>query len=291
MSNIKLYILDRHQQPVPVGVTGEVYIGGVGIARGYLNRPDLSSERFLPDPFSARHGDARPGARMYKTGDLARFLPDGIVEFLGRSDQQVKVRGFRIELAEVEAALQHHPALREVVVLAREDAGDQSLVARSKRLVAYITGRDQEAMPTVGELRSFLQGRLPDYMVPPAFVVLDALPLTPVGKVDRKALGSAKLSTAPDAARSESGPGYVAPRNEREQILAGIWAEVLQVDAVSAEDNFFELGGDSILSIQVIARANQAGLRLSPKQLFQAPTVAGLAALAEITPSTLGPPR
>ena len=262
IANYRLYILDRHLQPVPVGVPGELYIGGGGMARGYLNRPALTAGRFIPDPFSDD-----PGARFYKTGDLARYRPDGNIEFLGRIDHQVKVRGFRIELGEIETLLGGHPALREVIVLARGDTpGD-------KRLVAYVVPED-DLTPSVSELRGFLKERLPEYMVPSAFVTLEALPLTPVGKVDRRAL------PAPDQTRPDLEAAYVSPRTPAEETLADIWAQVLGVERVGVYDNFFELGGDSILSIQVIARANQAGLRLSPRQLFQHPTVAGLAAVA-----------
>jgi len=262
ITNTQVYLLDAHLQPVPVGVSGELYIGGVGLARGYLNRPELTAERFIPNPFSDE-----PGARLYRTGDLARYLPDGNIEFLGRIDHQVKVRGFRIELGEIEAVLRQHPHLQAAVVLAREDTpGD-------KRLVAYVVPREEPA-PTISELRRFLKETLPEYMVPSAFVYLDALPLTPNGKVDRRAL------PAPDQTRPELESAYVAPRTREEKILADIWAQVLGVEQVGVHDNFFELGGDSILSIQVIARANQAGLQLTPRQLFQAPTVAGLAAMA-----------
>ncbi|RMF29114.1 MAG: amino acid adenylation domain-containing protein, partial [Chloroflexi bacterium] len=263
-ANVRVYVLDAHRRPVPIGVPGELCVGGTGVGRGYLHRPDLTAERFIPDPFSNV-----PGARLYRTGDLVRFRPDGSLEFLGRIDHQVKVRGFRIELGEIEVALRRHPRIQEAVVLAREDRPGE------KRLVAYVVPPPHDgAAPTVSELRTFLQETLPDYMVPAAFVVLDAMPLTPSGKVDRRAL------PAPDQARPDLEGAYVAPRTREEEILAQIWAEVLGVERVGVHDNFFELGGDSILSIQVIARANQAGLRLTPRHLFQAPTVAGLAALA-----------
>jgi len=259
--NARMYILDAHREPVPVGVPGELYIGGAGVARGYLNRPDLTAERFLPDPFSDE-----PGARMYRTGDLCRWLPDGNIDFLGRIDHQVKVRGFRIELGEIEAVLAQHPAVKEAVVLAREDEPGH------KRLVGYVVADGEP--PSVSALREHLGRNLPDYMVPSAFVFLDALPLTPNGKVDRRAL------PAPSGERPELESEFVAARDEVERQLAEIWAEVLGLEKVGVHDNFFELGGDSILSIQVIARANQAGLRLSPRQLFQHPTVAGLASVA-----------
>ncbi len=260
IANTQIYLLDSHLQPVPVGVPGELHIGGTGVARGYLNRPELTAAKFIPNPFSSA-----PEARLYKTGDLARYLPDGNIEFLGRIDQQVKVRGFRIELGEIETALGQHPALQEVAVLARDDTpGD-------KHLVAYLVPR-QEPAPSIAELRSFVRARLPEYMVPSAFVVLKEMPLMPNGKIDRRAL------PAPEQTRPELENAYVAPRTRAEEILAGIWAQVLGVERVGIRDSFFELGGDSILSIQVIARANQQGLRLTPKQLFQSPTVEGLAA-------------
>ncbi len=262
IANATLYILDPNLQPLPVGVPGELFIGGIGVGRGYLNRPDLTAERFIPDPFSDR-----PGARLYRTGDLVRFRPDGEIEFLGRIDHQVKVRGFRIELGEIEAVLEEHPALREVAVIVREDSpGD-------RRLVAYVVPEGETA-PGVTELRHFLKEKLPDYMVPSAFVVLEALPLTPSGKVDRKAL------PAPEQARPDLESDFVAPRTDKEQVLAEIWAQVLGLDRVGVHDNFFELGGDSILSIQVVARANQAGLQLTPRQIFEHPTIAELAAVA-----------
>ncbi|HQA67127.1 MAG TPA: amino acid adenylation domain-containing protein [Aggregatilineales bacterium] len=262
IDNVRLYILDAHGEPVSVGVPGELHIGGVAVARGYLNRPDLTAERFLPDPFSNE-----PGARMYRTGDLCRWLPDGNIEYVGRTDHQVKVRGYRIELGEIEAVLAQHPAVAENVVVAREDQ------AGRKQLVAYVVTGTRE-QPGVLELRNHLAASLPDYMVPAQVVFLDALPLTPNGKVDRAAL------PAPSGERPELESEFVAARDEVERQLAEIWAEVLGLEKVGVHDNFFELGGDSILSIQVIARANQAGLRLSPRQLFQHPTVAGLASVA-----------
>ncbi len=260
--NTRIYLLDEGLNPVPVGVPGEMYIGGDGVARGYLHRPDLTAERFVPDPFAGE-----PGARLYRTGDLVKYLADGNMEFLGRIDHQVKIRGFRIELGEIEEVLRQHPALREVVVLVREDEPG------SKRLVAYAVSSVEPA-PTVSELRSFLKDKLPEYMVPSLFVLLEAMPLTPNGKIDRKAL------PPPDTSRPDLEAAYIAPRTPGEQTLADIWAEVLGVERVGIHDNFFELGGDSILSIRVIARAAQAGLHLTPKQLFQSPTVAGLAAMA-----------
>jgi len=273
--NTQLYILDPNLQPVPLGVPGELYIGGAGVARGYLNRPELTAKCFIPDPFTptARGGgQGGAGARLYKTGDLCRYLPDGNIEFLGRTDHQIKIHGFRIELGEIEAVLSQHPGVQETVALAREDTPG------SKRLVAYFVSV-QDPAPTVSELRGFLKEKLPEYMIPSAFVTLDSLPLTPNGKVDRRAL------PAPDQSRPDLEAEYVAPRTPEEEILASIWAQLLDVDQVGVHDSFFELGGDSILSIQVIARVNQAGLRLTPRQIFQHPTVAELAAVAGTGPT------
>ncbi len=267
LPNTRAYVLDRRLRPVPRGVPGELFIAGAGLTRGYLGRPDATAEVFLPDSLAAEIGE--PGGRLYRTGDLARWRTEGHLEFLGRADHQVKIRGFRLELGEVEAALRRHPALRETVVLLREDRpGD-------RRLVAYLSPREGAEPPPVGELRSFLAERLPHYMVPSAFVTLPALPVLASGKVDRAAL------PAPDAARPELEGGYAAPRTAEEELLAGIWAQVLGVERVGIHDNFFELGGDSILSIQIIARANQAGLHLTAKQLFEHQTVAELAQSAE----------
>jgi amino acid adenylation domain-containing protein/non-ribosomal peptide synthase protein (TIGR01720 family) len=265
IDNLQVYLLDADLQLIPMGLPGELHIGGVGLARGYLNRPELTAEKFIPHPFSQE-----PGARLYKTGDLARYLPDGNLEFLGRIDHQVKLRGFRIELGEVEAALGQHPAVREAVVLLREDDPG------AKRLVAYLATA-QEPSPSISELRGFLKERLPEYMIPSAFVMLEALPVTSSGKVDRRAL------PAPSEARPELERVYVAPSSAAEETLAGIWAQTLKIESVGVHDNFFELGGDSILSIQVIAKANQAGLRLTPKQLFEHQTIAELAAVAGLS--------
>jgi len=263
--NVRHYVLDATMQPVPIGVPGELHIGGADLARGYFNRPDLTAEKFLPDPFSPE-----PGSRLYKTGDLVRWLADGSLEFLGRIDDQVKLRGFRIELGEIEAALAQHPAVREAAVVVREEAA-QDGAAGSKRLVAYFVAAD--APPATAELRQFLKTRLPEYMVPALFVNLPALPRLPNGKIDRRRL------PAPTDERPELTSGLVAPRNEVEAQLAEIWQQVLGVKQIGVHDNFFELGGDSILSIQVISRARQAGLHLTPKQLFQNPTIAALAPL------------
>ncbi len=265
--DLDLYVLDGNLEPVPVGVPGELHVGGAGVALGYLNRPTLTEERFIPDPFGTA-----PDARLYKSGDLVRYLPDGDLEYLGRIDQQVKIRGFRIELGEIEALLAQHPMVRDVAVLARaKKTADEP--ADEQWLVAYLVG-DGANNPSVADLRSFLQTQLPDYMVPAAFVWLDALPLTANGKLDRRALPAP--ADEPTAAAAE----YVPPSNEVETALATIWADVLGMSQVGVEDNFFALGGDSILTIQIIARANAAGLQLTPKQIFQYQTIAGLAAVA-----------
>jgi non-ribosomal peptide synthase protein (TIGR01720 family) len=265
-------VLDRNVQPAPTGVPGELFIAGAGVSRGYLGRPELTAERFLPDPFATD----LTGGRMYRTGDRVRWLPDGTLEFLGRVDFQVKVRGFRIELGEIEETLRRHGDIREAVVLAPEGEGG------ARRLLAYVVPQDAARAPTAAALRQHLLATLPEYMVPSAFLALDAMPLTPNGKIDRKALLRIKPE---EAARVESGLSYVAPVGPVESALAEIYAKVLGVPQVGANDNFFELGGDSILTIQVVARAGQAGIRITPKQLFQASTVAGLALLAEIAPA------
>lgn len=260
LANTHIYILDQQLQPVPRGVSGELYIGGDGLARGYLNRPELTAERFIPNPFSSE-----PGARLYKTGDLTRYLPDGSIEYLGRLDHQVKIRGFRIELGEVEAVISEHPAVQTCVVLARED------VPSEKRLVAYLVAAQQGPPPSVSELRGYLKERLPDYMVPSVFVVLEKLPLTPNGKVDRRAL------PAPDAARPELGAAYVSPRSAVEEVIASIWAEALGIEKVGVADNFFELGGHSLLATQVVSRIEEAfAVEVSLRSLFESPTVAAL---------------
>jgi non-ribosomal peptide synthase protein (TIGR01720 family) len=262
LPNVQAYLLDQNLQPVPRGVGGELYIGGDCLARGYLNRADQTAERFIPHPFSSD-----PGARLYKTGDLARHLSDGNIEFLGRLDQQVKIRGFRIELAEIEAALNQHPSIRECLVLARENApGD-------KRLVAYIVAHAGHS-PNSYELRSYLKETLPEHMIPAAFSSIDELPRTPHGKLDRSAL------PAPEFNRTEAEDSHVAAGTPAEEILVQIWRDVLGIKHTGIHDNFFELGGDSILSIQIITRARQAGLHLTPKQLFQHQSIAELAAVA-----------
>ena len=276
VANTQVYLLDRERQPVPLGVVGEVYIGGVGLARGYWRRPALTAERFVPDPFSVQP-DGQPGARLYRTGDLARMLPEGNLEYVGRRDSQVKLRGYRIELGEIEAALAQHPNVKQAAVLLRQD-DDAS--PGDTRLVAYLTPI-QEPTPAPDDLRRFLAQRLPHAMMPSVFVVVDAFPLTPSGKVDRRAL-AAPSPQPPEQARAASATSaYQTPRTDVERILAMLWQEALGVERVGVKDNFFELGGDSIMGIQIIARAADAGLHLTPRHIFEAPTVAELAALAE----------
>jgi hypothetical protein len=243
-----------------------LYIAGDGLARSYFNRPELTAEKFIPNPFSSK-----PGARLYKTGDLARYLPDGNIEFIGRIDHQVKIRGFRIELGEIEAVISQHSDVQTVVVLVSEDENG------NKRLVAYLVLEQQRTNLKLSDLRNYLEEKLPHYMVPSTFVILESLPLTPNGKVDRKALPK------PDQMQLELAATYVAPRNSIEQILAEIWSEVLGLKQIGIHDNFFELGGDSILTIQVISKADRAGLSLTPKQLFTHQTIAKLAAVADPT--------
>ncbi|BAY50137.1 amino acid adenylation domain-containing protein (plasmid) [Scytonema sp. HK-05] len=255
IGDLQVYVLDEYLHPVPIGVAGEMYVGGAGVARGYLNRPELTAQRFISNPFSNN-----PKARLYKTGDLARYLPNGELEYLGRIDQQVKIRGFRIELGEIEALLAQHPAIWESVVLVREDEPG------NKRLVAYVVPKTEQS-PTAAELRRFLKQKLPEYMIPSAFVQLEALPLTANGKVDRRAL------PVPDTTRPELEDVFVAPSTPEEKILAAIWTKVLGVEKVGINDNFFALGGDSIRSIQVLSQAKEQGLSFSVQQLFQYQTI------------------
>lgn len=257
--DLRIYLLDGSFAPVPDGVPGEIFIGGKGVARGYLNRPELNRERFVPDPFS---GD--PSARLYRSGDLARKLPGGDLEYLGRIDHQIKIRGFRIELGEIESMLNQHPAVRESIVLALNTKSNE------KRLAAYVVARGS-ATGLIGELREHLARKLPDYMIPAAYVFLPSLPLTPNGKVDRKALPE------PDRARPALRAAYAAPHTDVEMALATIWSASLEIEPVGIHDNFFELGGDSIRAIALLSRMQQAGYSYKLEHLFKNPTIAGLA--------------
>ncbi|QEI43193.1 Tyrocidine synthase 3 [Dolichospermum sp. UHCC 0315A] len=270
IANAQIYILDEYLQLVPVGVPGELHIGGAGLARGYLNRPELTQEKFIPNPFDNskfkipyRNAKGGQNSKLYKTGDLARYLPDGNIEYLGRIDNQVKIRGFRIELGEIEAVLSQLGDVQASCVIVRED------ITGDKRLVGYIVPQ-KEVTPTVSELRQFLKAKLPEYMVPNAFVILDSLPLTPNGKIDHRAL------PAPDLHR-EFKHKYVAPRTPVEEMLAQIWAQVLKVEQVGIEDNFFTFGGHSLLAIQLVSHIrNIFQLELPLRELFAAPTIAEL---------------
>jgi amino acid adenylation domain-containing protein len=271
LPNTRAYVLNRHLQPLPIGVPGELYLGGVQLSPGYWNRPELTAEKFIADPFNSE-----PEARLYRTGDLVRWLPDGNLEFLGRIDNQVKIRGFRIELGEIEAGLARHAAVREAMVIARED------VPGDKRLVAYVVAENASA-DLADELRALLRAALPEYMVPAAFVLLDEFPLTPNGKLDRNAL------PAPDAAAYVV-RSYEAPVGEIETALAQIWCDVLKLERVGRHDHFFELGGHSLLAVQVVSRVRQRlNLELPLHELFAAPTVCGLAACVEALREQPGP--
>jgi acyl carrier protein len=261
IANTEVYVLDRPLQPVPIGIPGELFVGGAGLARGYLGRPELTAEKFITHPF-----DGSSGSRLYRTGDRTCWLADGNLEFLGRLDDQIKLRGFRIEPGEIEAALARHDAVEAAVAIAREDAaGDQ-------RLVAYVVARS-EPPPTVGELREFVKRQLPDYMVPSAVVLLDELPLTESGKVDRKLLPS------PESAREDHDSPYVTPRTPIETVLAGLVAGVVELDRVGVHDDFFtDLGGHSLLAMQLMSRVRDSfDVDVPLRRLFEAPTVAGLA--------------
>ncbi len=257
IANTRMYVLDAHRQPVPLGVAGELYIGGVQVARGYLNQPQLTAERFLDDPFS--------NGRLYRTGDLGRYLADGTLEYLGRNDDQVKIRGLRIELGEIQARLATAPGVQECVVVAQGDGlGD-------KRLVAYVTARQAHPVLDIAELRAHVHGVLPDYMVPAAYVQLDALPLTPNGKLDRKALPAAD-------AQALVRRDYQAPQGPTEATLAQLWAELLKVERVGRQDHFFEQGGHSLMAVTLLARMRQVGLNADIRVLFAQPTLAAFAA-------------
>ncbi|MEW2513259.1 non-ribosomal peptide synthase/polyketide synthase [Streptomyces sp. NPDC046870] len=261
LDNTRVYVLDASLQPQPPGVPGELYVAGAGLARGYAGRPGATAARYVADPFGP------PGTRMYRTGDIVRWSADGELHFVGRADDQIKIRGFRVEPAEIEARLTAHPGVAEAVVSLYEDAG-------RKRLAAHLVPAGDAEVPSAAELRAHLSAALPDYMLPAAFVTVPELPLTANGKVDRRRLPAPDWSAGGERA-------HRAPRTETERVLAGIWAELLGLEQVGVDDNFFMLGGDSILSIQVVSRARAAGLTLSPRDLFRHPTVAELAAAGD----------
>ena len=262
LDNTQAYVLDRWKQPLPVRVGGELYIGGLCVARGYLNHPEITAGRFIPDLYGGK-----PGRRLYDTGDQVRLLPDGNIEFLGRLDRQVKIRGFRIELGEIESALLQHESIREAVVIA---IGEE---VEEKRLVAYLASGNGELLGQ-GELRSYLKQRLPDYMTPAAFVVMEKLPLMSNGKLDRRAL--------PAPEKLDEGRQYEPPIGATETSLAKIWADILKLERVSRNDNFFELGGHSLLAIKMIEQMRREGLRTNVRAIFTHPTLADLAAVLEI---------
>jgi acyl carrier protein len=255
-----VYVLDQRQQAVGIGIPGEIYIGGEGVGRGYWQQPGLTAERFLPHPYSAE-----AGARLYRTGDVGRYLKDGNIKHLGRLDDQVKLRGFRIELGEIEAVLSQHPAVLQALLMVREDQpGD-------KRLACYIVA-EPETQPDIKELRQFLRNKLPDHMIPTAFVMLESLPVNSHGKVERSAL------PAPDGLRPELDAPYVVPRTEAERNIAEIWQEVLRLEAVGIFDNFFDLGGHSLLMIQVHDKLRERfKFEVSMVELFEYPSINTLA--------------
>lgn len=267
--DLQVYILDQHFEPVPIGVPGELFVGGAGVARGYLNRPELTDQRFVKNLFE-RMGEER----VYRSGDLARYLPNGDIEYLGRIDHQVKIRGFRIELGEIESVLVQHPQVREAVVLSREEERHKRLIAYIVPKVEHLAGQDGPGLQ-VAELRQFLSPILPDYMVPSAFVALESFPLTTNGKIDRKALLAVEVL---EETKLATGRQYLPPQTPLEGRLADIWSSLLGVEKVGLLDNFFELGGDSILSIQFVSRAKQAGFPISYRQLFEHPVLKDLAA-------------
>ncbi|MBJ2243891.1 AMP-binding protein, partial [Pseudomonas sp. MF6768] len=263
IANTSLYILDDNLAPVPVGVAGELLIGGDGLARGYFQRPALTAERFLPDPFGA------PGTRLYRTGDLARYRADGVIEYIGRVDHQVKIRGLRIELGEIEARLLEQPQVREAAVVVRDVAGHSQLVAY---VVAVQAVSDEQALREACKRQ--LKGDLPEYMVPIHWVFLASLPLTPNGKLDRKVL------PAPDASLAQK--TYVAPCSPLQQQVAAIWQDVLKVEPIGLEDHFFELGGHSLLVVSVVSRLQlELGMQLTPQLMFQHPTLGAFTAQLE----------
>jgi amino acid adenylation domain-containing protein len=263
LDNTRIYVLDQHLEPTPTGVPGELCVGGEPVADGYLGRPELTAERFPPDPFSDQ-----PGARLYRTGDLVRWLPDGGIEFLGRTDRQLKIRGFRIEPGEIEAVLERHPDVRGAAVIDRTDPGGEA------RLVAYLEA--SELTPDPSELRRFVSDQVPNYMVPSAYVMLAQLPLTPNGKVDRDSLPE------PEWSRAAVSDEFVAPRSETERRIAAIWSAVLSVEEIGVRDNFFSLGGHSLLAMQVVGRLrDELGVTLTLRAIFDTPTVAELAAVVD----------
>jgi acyl-coenzyme A synthetase/AMP-(fatty) acid ligase/acyl carrier protein len=263
IDNTSIYILDSHLQPVPIGVPGELYIGGVGLARGYLNQPDLTAERFIPSPFGQEEV-------LFKTGDLGRYLLEGNIEYLGRRDHQVKVRGFRIELGEIESQIKRLRAVSNCVVVLREDR------SADQRLTAYYVCKDGHVV-SESEVRRQLQAQLPGYMLPQHFMELSSIPLTPNGKVDRQALPKPEVDGASDQ-------GYVAPRTEVEQKIAAVWQEVLNSERVGVNDDFFNLGGHSLLATQVMSRINKLfNIQLPLRRLFEAKTIEGLAEVIDIS--------
>jgi amino acid adenylation domain-containing protein len=264
--NVQVYVLDERLEPAPVGVPGEIYIGGVGVARGYFNRPDLTAERYLPDPFSTA-----PGARIYRTGDRARHLWGRDIQFLGRGDHQLKLRGYRIEPSEIEASLLLHPAVREAVVVTKLSAFDEA------RMIACYAPRGEQ-VPSAAQLRSFLRQRLPDFMIPSGFMALEGFPLNKNGKLDRSA-----LSAMADAWSESDDIASRPPRTETEEILAAIWREVLELDRISVDDNFFTIGGHSLIATRVASRVNNSfQINLPLRRLFELPTIAELAEAIDV---------
>ena len=259
ISNVQIFLLDSNLKPVPIGVPGEIFIGGAGVARGYCNRPGVTAEKFIPDPFSRK-----PGAHLYQTGDLARYLPDGNIDFLGRLDQQIKIRGFRIELGEIESVLGLHQAVRENVAIAREDTPHEI------RLVSYVVLNPGQVL-TGMDLRGFLKEKLPAFMIPSKFVLLEKLPFTPNGKIDRRALPK------PNDDFPENDVPDILPRTDVEKKIGSIWKEVLNLEKVGLMDNFFDLGGHSLLVIQVRTRLEKFfGKKISMMEMFQYPTISTL---------------
>lgn len=281
IANMRLYVLDGQQQPTPVGVPGELYVSGVGLAVGYLNQPEMTEQKFIPNPLLVKNTSLadhseQSYSRLYRTGDLARYQIDGNIEYLGRVDQQVKVRGFRIELGEIEAALGSNPKVKEAVVVVSGGSGENA----DLRLVAFVVPSvdNGQGLPDVNELKATLRQTLPEYMLPSAFVIQDELPLSPSGKVDRKALAALQAFERPDIKVE-----YVAPRNETEETLVHISQELLRLEKVGVHDNFFELGGHSLLATQFISRVrDEFDIELPLRKLFELPTVASIAVFVEV---------